>query len=136
VGAFLFSGCGSHEAKVESESSNLKPLMVLYGQFVGQHRGQPPADEAEFKQHIQSAGQATLNSFGVSDGESLFISPRDHKPYVLLYGSVSGPLGPGGQPVVAYEQEGVGGKRYIATPLGAVEEVSDERFRELVPSAK
>jgi hypothetical protein len=37
---------------------------------------------------------------------------------------------------VAYEQEGVDGKRYVATVVGAVEEVDEARFRELVPDAK
>jgi hypothetical protein len=39
-------------------------------------------------------------------------------------------------PVIAYEQEGIDGKRFIATSVGAIEEVDAARFRELVPDAK
>lgn len=129
-------GCGYTEAKISQETSNLKPLTVLYGQYVGQHRGQPPASEAEFKAYIKSLNAEVLQSLGAKDAESLFISSRDMKPYVIIYGPASGPPGPAGQPVIAYEQEGVGGKRYVASNLGAVEEVDETRFRQLVPGAK
>lgn len=135
LSTLLLLGCGTEAPKRESEASTLKPLMVLYGQFLGRNRGKPPANEAEFKKHVESAGKATLESFGITDLESLFISSRDHKPYVILYGPISGPPGPGNQPVVAYEAEGIGGRRYVATSVGAVEEVDDTRFRQLVPSA-
>lgn len=129
-------GCGSNARKVSQETSNLKPLMVFYGQFAAQHRGQPPANEEEFKTYVKSQAPSALESLGVKDPESLFVSSRDNKPYIIIYGPASGPPGPGGQPVIAYEQQGVGGNRYVASTLGAVEEVDEAKFRELVPSAK
>ena len=42
----------------------------------------------------------------------------------------------GGQPVVAYETTGVGGKRLVANTLGAIDEVDEATFRTLVPNAK
>jgi hypothetical protein len=129
-------GCGGSAKEQAEETSSLKPLVIFYGQFTGQHQGRPPADEAEFKAYIKTLDPSALKSFNITDAESLFVSPRDKKPYVILYGGANGPPGPGGQPVVAYEQEGVMGKRYVASNLGAVEEVDDKRFRELVPSAK
>lgn len=135
---FLISclaGC-SHREEAAREISTLKPLVILYGQYVGQHRGQPPASEAEFKKFVETQGAATLQSFGVTEPGDVWISSRDGQPYVILYGPVAGPPGPGGQPVVAYEREGVGGKRYVASNLGAVEEVDETQFRQLVPGAK
>lgn len=126
----LALGCGSSTKKVDQETSNLKPLMVQYGKYLGQHRGQPPANDAEFKAFVKSPAQ------GVNDPDALFVSSRDKQPYVILYGRVNGPPGPAGQPVIAYEQEGIGGRRYVASTLGAIEEVDEKRFRELVPDAK
>ncbi|MFO0816875.1 MAG: hypothetical protein U1A77_02960 [Pirellulales bacterium] len=134
--AMFLSGCGGTAEKAAQEASNLKPLMVLYGQYIGMHRGQPPASEAEFKAYIKSVKPEVLKSLGAENPDSLFTSSRDQKPYVIIYGPASGPPGPAGQPVVAYEQEGVGGKRYVASTLGAIEEVDETRFRELVPNAK
>ncbi|MCU0877742.1 MAG: hypothetical protein MUF06_08175 [Pirellulaceae bacterium] len=131
----LAAGCGNPE-KVAQESSNLKPLVVLYGQFIGQHRGKPPADEAEFKAFVQKVDPERLKSFQVTDVDSMFISSRDNQPYVVRYGKLEGPAGPAGQPVVAYEQTGVDGKRYVASAIGAIEEVDEETFRKMVPDAK
>ena len=51
----LPSGCGgSGRESQEREESNLKPLAVLYGQFIGRHRDQPPGSEEEFKAFIRS----------------------------------------------------------------------------------
>jgi hypothetical protein len=131
----LAVGC-TRTASQPTESSNMKPLAVFYGQYLAAHRGQPPANEAEFKTFLKTLRPETLQSLEVTDVDSLFLSKRDQKPYVIKYGKVTGPLGPGGMPVMAYEQEGVAGKRYIATMVGAVAEVDDARFRELVPDAK
>ena len=128
-------GCGGQRASREREESNLKPLAVFYGQFTGRHRGRSPANEAEFKEFLRSLSSEQLATFNVTDPESLFVSPRDQEPYVIIYGSPSGPPGPGGAPVIAYEQVGVGGKRFVASSIGAVEEVDEARFKELVPDA-
>lgn len=114
----------------------MKPLVVFYGRFIAAHRGQPPASEEEFKAFLKTMSPEALRSFNVSDTETLFVSTRDQKPYVVKYGKATGPAGPGGVPVIAYEQEGVGGRRYIATSVGAVQEVDETEFRKLVPDAK
>jgi hypothetical protein len=131
------AGCGGHRANQAQEESNLKPLALLYGQFIGQNRGQPPATEAQFKDFIRAQGKTLLESFHVSDVDGLFVSSRDGKPYVVRYGpaAAKGPPGPGSAPVIAYEQAGVGGRRFVASSMGAVEEVDEARFKQLVPQA-
>ena len=130
----LTVGCGGAQRRAKQrEESNLKPLAILYGQFIGQHRGRPPASEEEFKKFIGSFGKEQLATFNVADLDSLFVSPRDQKPYVVLYGKAPRA---GSARVIAYEQEGQGGTRFVATDLGKVEEVDEARFRELVPGAK
>lgn len=109
----------------------MKILGLLYGQYSGQHRGQPPANEAQFKQFIEK-NDAFLKQRQL-DLASVFVSERDGKPYVVLYGPPKGPYDLIGQPVVAYEQDGVNGKRFVANTMGAVEEVDEARFHHLVP---
>ncbi|MFW5693154.1 MAG: hypothetical protein ACOCWL_02965 [Thermoguttaceae bacterium] len=131
-------GCGrSRRQAAAREESRLKPLAVLYGQFTGRNRGNPPANDAQFKEFIRSHDAEQLASLGVDDVDELFVSERDGEPYVVLYGDAAqgNPPGPAGAPVVAYEQEGVRGKRFVASSMGAVEEVDEARFRELVPGA-
>jgi hypothetical protein len=130
-------GCGGSQTKSQSrEQSNLRTLAVLYYQFSVQHRGRPPANEAELRQFVQSALSTQSASSGSKGPSDVFVSERDGKPYVVLYGRVQGPPGPGGSPVIAYEQEGSGGTRFVASSMGAVESVDQVRFQQLVPSAK
>jgi hypothetical protein len=96
---------------------------------MARHRGQPPANEAEFKRYVQSDGSDISSSFDVTDAEGLFVSPRDQKPYVVLYGD---PRHRVHQDLIAYEQEGVKGKRLVVDSLTIVREVDEEHFRELI----
>ncbi len=130
----LAVGCGTKTASKPQQESHLKPLALMFGQYTGQHRGQAPSDEAVFKQFVRS-NTAFLSNFKV-DGENVFVSERDGKPYVILYGPPKGPPGLAGAPVVAHEQEGIDGRRFVANSLGAVQEVDETRFRELVPSGQ
>ncbi|MCS7237770.1 MAG: hypothetical protein NZ899_05800 [Thermoguttaceae bacterium] len=130
----VLGGCSQGgRASAPMQESTIKPLGLLYGQFMGQHQGRPPASEEEFKQFVRERGMGMLKQFNVPDVESLFVSPRDKQPYVVIYGEIKGPPALAGQPVIAYERQGVGGKRFVANSLGAVEEVDETKFRELVP---
>lgn len=128
-------GCGGPTHTPPQEQATLKPLALLYGYYIRDHRGQPPANEDEFRQFVEKQPAETLAQIGAKEPNQIWISPRDGQPYVILYGKVSGPPGPAGAPVVAYEKVGSGGKRMVVSSLGAFEEVTEERFRELVPNA-
>jgi hypothetical protein len=130
------SGCGSSADPEQLEESNLKPLAVFYGQFISQHQGRQPANEAEFKEFVRSLPSEQLAGFNVTDPESLFVSPRDGKPYVVVYAGPEDSSGVVGAPVIAYEQVGVRGKRYVANLMGQVEEVDEAGFKERVPNAR
>jgi hypothetical protein len=131
----VFTGCGQTQTgSHETEGSSLKPLGIYYGRFIGQHRGQPPKDEAEFKAFLTTVTPDELKSHNVGSVDEMFVSKRDGQPYVVVYGATTNPaIGQGGAPVIAYEKQGVGGKRYVATSMGAVEEVDEARFKQLVP---
>ncbi len=136
AGLILASGCGpSQSQSAPRESSNLKPLALLYGRYLGAHQGNPPPNEAALKSFIQSLPPEQLSSMRATDVDKLFVSSRDGQPYVVVYGKTTGPPGTGGAPIIAYEQTGVDGKRFVASSLGAVDEVDETRFRQLVPSA-
>ncbi|MCI0333491.1 MAG: hypothetical protein L0228_09740 [Planctomycetes bacterium] len=127
------SGCSSHvETKraLTAETSNLKPLSILYGQYTSRNENRAPANEADFKKFIQTSGQWMLEQFK-TDIDTLFVSSRDGQPYVVFYRDNPPPA----SGIVAYERVGVGGERLVAQPFGGVEAVDDARFRELVPNA-
>jgi len=135
-----FGGCAREQtAGPARDPSGVRILAQMYGQYLRTHGGKAPADEKTFKAYVRAAMAkgAGLPAEAVGrDPESLFISTGDGKPLVILYGpaAMRGPqTGPGGMPVVIYEREGVGGRRLVASPLPAVEEVDEEHFAPMAP---
>ncbi|MBN2022412.1 MAG: hypothetical protein JW809_06415 [Pirellulales bacterium] len=142
AGAWSLAGCSreSQGKNVTRDPAQVATLAKLYGDYRKAHGGKAPPDEAAFKAFVKEAvAKGTASPPGakpVSDPEALFVSEGDGQPLVILYGpgALDGPKeGPGGMPVVMYEQEGVGGKRFVASPMGLVNEVNQERFEQLVP---
>ena len=136
VVAFLISGilvgCHSPEAsdEVDRRGSNLQSLAGLYRTYAAQHGGNPPPNEAAFKTFIQDQGLKHFESFGITTIDELFISPRDRKPYVVIYGD-----GPEEMPnIVAYEREGTETGRWIASSMTVVAEVDEVKFQQMVPN--
>ena len=124
-------GCSSRPEPPPPAEVHLKALAVFFGRYLGQHRGQSPRDEKELKEFINTMPADDLKSLGVESVDAVFVSPRDNQPYVVKYGEPVGMPGPQGFPVVAHEQTGVGGKRYVAFAMGDVQLVDEERFKQL-----
>jgi hypothetical protein len=133
------AGCGgSGKSNKAEEESPLKPLAKFYGDFINQHQGKVPQNQDEFKAFLQEPKNAAQlkGEFGITDPEKLLISPRDNKPFTVCYGTMSKNQGPGGAPVVAYEKEGVDGKRFVASALGGVVELDEAAFRRMIPDPR
>ena len=128
--AFLTSGCRSSATGAnKQESSRLKPLVVLYTAATTA-LSHPPKSEAEFKKFMASQKGKMLDMLHVQNPDELFISERDGQPYVVLYGpAANGKL----RDVIAYEKDGVDGKRMVGYATGMVSELDAEHFREAVP---
>jgi hypothetical protein len=138
--AVLFScvvvaaGCQHKPAgELAPVESNVKNIAIFYGRFMSQNRGRTPPDKEALKKFIASHPVAELAALKITDVEQLFVSPRDQQPYVVRYGAKLPPPGPSGSPVIAYEKDGDGGRRYVAFANAGVEELDDARFKELVP---
>ncbi|MGQ9562695.1 MAG: hypothetical protein ACUVTH_04110 [Thermogutta sp.] len=127
----VWIGCSTKTASKPMEESRLKPLALLYGQYTGQHMGKAPANEEVFRKFV-SQQTSFLQQFKISDPSQLFISERDGKPYRVVYAGETSPGQLLGAPIVAWEQDGVNGKRFVGNTLGAVKEVSEEEFRQLI----
>jgi hypothetical protein len=118
-------GCGERNSTPMFHESNLRTVAVLYSQFVSAHGGEIPRDADNFRTYVQSLGPGVLERAGLSGLDELLLSCRDGKPFAIHYTSVDWKL----DHVIAYEQEGAGGTRCIASDLGAVSEITEEQFQ-------
>lgn len=158
LGAMLLAGagCSRQKGQVVVAEEHIKKAARLYERYGQTHQNKPPPNEAEFKKFLDGLKEKDLKDLNIDeDVTKAMISPRDGKPYGIVYGVTFGPppgankSGPGGKmqgrpptgqmkpPVILYEQDGVGGKRYVAYLMGGgFQEVDEAIFRDLVPSAK
>ena len=118
-------GCGGRNSTPKLHESNLRMVAVLYSQFVSAHGGERPRDADEFRAFIQSLGPGVLERAGLSGLDELMMSRRDGKPFAINYKSVDWKL----NNVIAYEQQGAGGTRCIASNLGAMSEITEQQFQ-------
>jgi hypothetical protein len=132
----LAASCSSQtpERSISRENSHLRWMIRLYIQ-AGQ-RGRQPASEQELKKYINAmpadSRNRVLTTAGVRSADELFVSERDKLPYVVFYGSSPKGVASG---VIAFEQIGLNGQRYVGFSTGVVEIADEQRFEALVPSA-
>ncbi len=123
------AGCGGQNAAaVKKETSHVRLITMLYAR-ASSRLGHGPKDEQEFKDAIKHAN-ISPEALKLSSIEDVFVSERDGKPLVVVYGGQRT-----GSDVVVYEQTGVDGMRMLGHTIGSVETVDEARFGELVPAA-
>ncbi len=129
----LMAGCQSatRDAASDPQAARLLALSMLYARYQNANQGRSPASEEQFKTFIREYGNKIQELVQTDDADAVFTSLRDGQPYVVLYGKATAQQQSSG--LVAYETEGADGKRYVGYRLGYVEEVDEERFRQLIP---
>lgn len=127
------SGCTSSKPEVvtvegTATQSRLTAVAWLYTLHVDL-RGRPPATYEELRVFAETLPPAHGGPSSLS--EAFLISPRDNKPLMIRYGLPLSPDRSG--PVIAYEQEGVNGQRFVVYGgTSRIEQVNEARFKELV----
>ncbi len=134
--SLAIGGCGGSPAPAKGSDSEVKKLGIVYMRFVGTHRGQGPASREEFAQFVADMKPEDLKAMGIKDAKDMFKSSRDDQEIVVRYGIPIPPPGGGDPTVVAYEGQGVNGKRLVVYGTAGVEEITAERLKKLVPDAK
>lgn len=134
VGLFASTGCGS-DALSSPTAVRLRALGGLYLEYainISRNR-QGPAREEEFKKYVQGLPDFKLEDVRLDRDslDTLWTSERDGQPFVIVCGVSIHELSGDRAPLVAHERTGKNGKRLVAYANGKVEEVDDDRFREL-----
>lgn len=142
LGCLFVLGCGKgagngRAAERPETIKRLTHLLVLYAQCTTLNQGKTPRSDAEFKALLKRVPKERFAAQHLPDVEALFVSPRDHRPYVIEYARAArgadptNPLEDQTGPPFAYEQTGVKGKRLVVFTGGQTEEVDEARAKEL-----
>ena len=126
VTLFFVAGCRGKSPT--QEQASLRQLAVQYGQYASKHEGMGPSGPQEFKEFIKENRRASDE-----DVEKMFVSNRDHEPYVVFYKMLLTAPDANGGPAIAHEKTGVEGKRLVALVTTRVEEADEDRLAELIP---
>lgn len=122
-------GCADGGPAVDQQHEELKlrGLVNLHAHAV-RHLGHAPRNEEEFKKFVRERGADVVERLKLAAVDDLFISSRDGKPYIVLYGP---PTNQAASDVVVYESEGANGERLVGYQTGAVRKLNDEQFTAL-----
>jgi len=126
AGLAIFTfGCGgksptTFDAKTIEASDGIRKVATAYNKAYAAKRRAPTMEE--LKQHLKPLG----------DPDTLLTSPRDGKPLVIVM-EFSPDIEQTGneQPIIAYEQEGVDGKRMTVDSRGTVVFYTDAEFAKI-----
>src|SRR5688572_12442478 len=113
-----FVGCSSTETFSEEDQTkaHLRQIAMAYTSTE-----KPPRDMEQLR---SSVNDIHVLGVGVPPDEAL-VSPRDKQPIVVIFG-VDGTDSE--DSILAYEQQGADGKRWIVTMGGDVKQLTDEEF--------
>jgi hypothetical protein len=128
----LAAGCsdGTASSIASYNNANIKRLTNLYSSYQAAHSFQGPTDEASLRSFVkdQAPWRLQLMQVDADKLDELFISERDHKPFKVKYGVVSGP---GAVNALVFEQQGTSGKRQVGLNGGTVEEADEAQYKEM-----
>ena len=131
----IVAGCGGQKSPsggIGQVKAALTVLGMQYGEYLTQHNGAAPPDEAAMRSFLESR-LGELSGYGVKNADDLLGASRDGKPLMVVCGAkIASPDYPD-LPWAAYEQEGVDGKRAAVNTRGNVFELTAEEFARQVP---
>jgi hypothetical protein len=117
LASLMATGCRPSAPGKDEHTSNLAHIGQAYDEATAR-LGRPPQDMDDLKPYLERYGRP----------DRILRSPHDGLPYVILWGRKIGNPTFTSQPptLLAYEQQGVGGTRYVLTAAGVMSMTDDE----------
>lgn len=121
----VLTGCGEPSVDPDLSRTRLRGLcraLSLSDFFIGH--------EPRNREELLTTVRGMIIQPEIEDRDSILISPRDSEPYVVIYGSklIDGNKDNARSTVIAYEQKGAEGKRYVLMAGQNIEVLSDQEF--------
>ncbi len=126
-------GCNNsvNSGVAAANSANIKRVGNIYGSYLVHNGWQGPKNEQELKRYLHdNLSQKKLEMMGIDpqNVDKTFISERDGKQFKIRWGLTLMPLSTAN---VVFEQEGVDGKKQVATNSGETRDVDNAEYQRL-----
>ncbi|MER3441201.1 MAG: hypothetical protein C4296_07505 [Gemmataceae bacterium] len=141
----VLSGCSraSQQGGPTTEPPHLTKLGRVITRYMANNKGQPPKSEKELRDFVKTLKPDDWKDLNIDPSEDIWTSPRDKQPYKFYFERAAAAeaarlkgdtkAGQTGTPIIAAEQTGVNGKRYVLYSVGgSVVEVTDDEFKKMV----
>jgi hypothetical protein len=132
------AGCGRKATgPIAQDQTNLSWLASEYGMYVSQKQGHAPKTIDDLRKYVEATTTPEqLSRLKVANIGDLFISPRDGKPFAMIFYDKF-PQRAGGQPppIVLYEAVGQNGQRSVAFLGGATRTIDENELQKMLPSS-
>jgi hypothetical protein len=126
VAAFV-AGCSGRGAPPPNVQLNIEQIAYWYQLYRSRHNRQPPPNEEAFVSFIKKTMTEEQN---IPMHDDFLVSPRDGKKYTIRYGK---PMSDNPERnIIAYEQEGGDGKKWLVVEMGYGKEVEDAELQQLL----
>jgi hypothetical protein len=118
----ILGACSAPETFTEEPTkANLRQIAKAYAIFESDKK-RPPRDVAELSDILAGLHAINLGP----PAEEVLQSPRDKRPFVIIYGSREDGDAP--EAILAYEEQGAEGSRWVLTRGGNLKVLTAEEF--------
>jgi hypothetical protein len=125
------AGCGGTSPpppEKVADQQHIVQVVRLWTEYKRDHKNQAPTSGDQLKAWAKKLSADRLSQLSVKDVDTAFVSPRDGQPYGFRSPAKDNALGQG---TIVYEQNGVSGKRMVASNIGSVSEIDDAEFQKM-----
>ena len=119
---WVLPGCQAKSDMFEEEpiKANLRQINKTYWTHLGYH-GTPPKPE-DLRNDVEGLHALDMGR----PADEAMVSPRDNQPFVIIYGADDTTPK---NAILAYEQQGAGGTRWVVTMDQDIKELTDDEFK-------
>jgi len=122
------AGCGTRQVPTSDDELHIQDLANWYAKFRKANKGRYPANEQQLATFI---GNSLKQAGSSGNPQEILTSPRDGQKYTVTYGKPTSPAP--NTSIVAFEKEGVDGKKLIAFETKESREIDDAELKSLLP---
>lgn len=127
----MAGGCRSQDELSSPTAQRMRGLATVYLDFAVA-RGSGPANEQQLLGHLARLPSFAIEEYGLTAVDTALQSERDQQPITVRYGLAVTQVSEAESPWLAYESQGVDGRRLVVYLDTHVDCLDEQQFRERI----